>query len=475
MELPEYPVVATVSPAEGDNHQRLQAEIDRLSRRAPDSRGIRGALLLRSGWYPLSKPLVVKASGIALRGEGQFKGGTELYFTATNNLFSGKSNMSMADVSCVVFDGRVTPLGQSGSKIPIVSDFVPTGARAFKVADSANLKAGDVVAVVRTPNQRWLDELGMSAPDIGWQTHTYEIAHQRRIVAAGEDGVTVDIPLVDPLERRFGGGHLTELPKSEVSLHHSGIEKMRITSTWSSDDDENHGANAVYLRNVENCWVRNVTAVHFVYSLVTLDGSSFNTIQDCSFLDAKSRIDGGRRYAFTINAGSLGNLVQRCYSKTARHAFVTGSRVTGPNVFLDCLAEDCFSDVGPHHRWATGILFDCVQANEIRVLNRSTVASGHGWSGAQILFWNCRASSYTCDAPLGAMNWAVGTIGDRRKGQWVPSEADGMVESPNKHVVPRSLYLEQLRQRLGDKAVASIASEKQIHGKMSEHLRVLAE
>ena len=81
------------------------------------------------------------------------------------------------------------------------------------------------------------------------------------------------------------------------------------------------------------------------------------TIQDTAMLDPVSQVTGGRRYPFAINGG-FGVLVQRCYTRQARHSFVTGARVSGPHVFLDCLAEQTRSDDGPHHRWATGILFD---------------------------------------------------------------------------------------------------------------------
>ena len=106
---------------------------------------------------------------------------------------------------------------------------------------------------------------------------------------------------------------------------------------------------------------------------------------------------------FNVSDG-IGNLFQRCYSEEARHDFVTGSRVTGPNVWLDSLSLDSTNDDGPHHRWSTGVLLDNVLSFKMHVENRHDSGSGHGWSGAQVLFWNGLAEAIRCDAPRGAMN-----------------------------------------------------------------------
>ena len=101
---------------------------------------------------------------------------------------------------------------------------------------------------------------------------------------------------------------------------------------------------------------RRVTTRHFGFAAVEItDGASFNTAEDVAMLDPKSEVTGGRRYPFVVQSGT-GNLFQRCYAREGRHNFVTGSRVPGPNVWLDCLAEASTADDGPHHRWATGVL-----------------------------------------------------------------------------------------------------------------------
>ena len=245
-----------------------------------------------------------------------------------------------------------------------------------------------------------------------------------------------------------------------------GIEMMRLESIFLSDTDEEHGANAIKFKYVKNSWVQRVTSVHFSRSAVRLEKSNFNTVQDVAFVDPKSKITGGRRYSFMVSSG-IGNLFQRCYSEFSRHDFVLGSRVTGPNVWLDCYAHRSYSDSGPHHRWATGILFDNVISKALAVENRKNSGTGHGWSGSQILFWNSIASkSIKVLSPTGAMSWGIGLFGRKRQGTWTNKEAHGWWESHYQRVDPRSLYLAQLKDRLGMNAVLAITTPAQRQGRI---------
>ena len=145
----------------------------------------------------------------------------------------------------------------------------------------------------------------------------------------------------------------------------------------------------------------------------------------------------------------------RCYSKTGRHDYVTGSNTPGPNVFLDSRAEQSFSELGPHHRWATGSLFDLIRHESfngsqiIGAYNRGNSGSGHGWSGAYQLFWNIVGDTHRVASPPHARNWAIGSQALRRQG-------DSEFELFGTPVLPSSLYLQQLRDRLGDAALANI-------------------
>ena len=124
------------------------------------------------------------------------------------------------------------------------------------------------------------------------------------------------------------------------------------------------------------------------------------------------------------------------------------------------------SDTGPHQRYAEGLLFDNIKGGEIAVQNRGSSGSGHGWSGAQVVLWNCEGTQLRCDAPKGAMNFALGCKGTKTQGNpWtIGNEPFGIWESLNTPITPRSLYYKQLDDRLGTAAMLNVTSQSQRNG-----------
>ena len=92
------------------------------------------------------------------------------------------------------------------------------------------------------------------------------------------------------------------------------------------------------------------------------------------------------------------------------------------------------------------------------------MGSGHGWAGANYVAWNCEGS-LVCQQPPTAQNFAIGQVGKKERGAF--PRPDGCWESPGQHVAPRSLYLQQLEDRLGPEAVKRIARSKDVADKPS--------
>lgn len=443
-------IEVTITPEEGDDAQRIQAAIDQVASLEPDNNGFRGVVLIKAGHYSLENLLTVSASGIVLRGEGQGLNGTVLH-----------SNPRVEHAIINIFGASGTTKNNQTEQV-ITSDYVPVGSYSFDVIDASEFKVGDKIVVTRTPNQVWIEELGMDQETLcegksgcnGWTPSNYAINHERVITAISGNNITIDIPIVDVIQEKYGGGKILKI-ESTRRINQCGVENMRIQSFYEGNSDESHAWTAVRIKNAENCWVKQVTGQYLAYSTVNIESANFTTIQDCAYIDPKSVVSGGRRYAFAIQNG-LGNLFQRCYAKNGRHDFVTGSRVTGPNVFLDGLAESTRSDIGPHHRWATGTLFDNIYGGSTRVWNRGSSGTGHGWSGAQTMFWNVvsRTGEFRVDSPLGSMNWGIGCSGKDQTGE-------GYWESWNAKVKPRSLYLQQLEDRMGINAVDNVIIPEQ--------------
>jgi len=451
--LPEVPTVITLSPSGGDDTPLIQAAIDEVEAMSPDANGFRGAVLLRAGCYEVEGQLFIEQSGVVLRGEGQGIYGTVLYANQRT-----KHNF-------ITIEGRGSGIDRDeSSKQEITTPYVPLGAYSFEIEDASGFSVGDTIVVRRTPNQQWIEDTGMEP--IGWTPGSYTINHERVITAITANTLTLNVPIVDVMERQYGGG---EVYRASVPgrIRQCGVEHLRIESIYDPEDirDEEHAWIGVALKRVTDSWVKNVTGQYLGFGVVSISSeSNFNTIQECAMLDHKSGIRGGRRYSFVINDG-MGNLFQRNYSRTGRHTFATGSRVTGPNVFLDCYSAQMCSDSGPHHRWATGTLYDNIRDGEIRVRNRGSSGSGHGWAGNTNMLWNVTSvvGDVWVESPPGGKNWGIGCVGLLQRG-------DGYWEHWNTAVVPRSLYLQQLQDRLGPAAVAAVTTAEQLAGTIYEVL-----
>ncbi len=472
--LPDVPIVVTLSPINGDAHMLIQDAINEVSAMPLNSDGFRGTILLKAGEYKVNGKIIINKNGVVLRGEGQGTNGTVL-----------RANLREKHSFITIKGSGSIEINQSSTQ-RITSAYVPVGSNRFNVANASSYSVGDNIVVTRTPNQQWLEDLGVTeeklcgnAPAgrdcIGWTTSRYTTHHERVITRINNNQITVDLPIVDVMENKYGGGQISKVA-SLNKVNNVGIENLRVESFFASSTDENHAWSAIEFNWAENCWAKQVTAKYLGYGCVTINNrSNFNTIEECAAKDHKSRITGGRRYSFNINTGT-GNLFQRCYSADGRHDFVTGSTVRGPNVWLDCYAEISHSDIGPHQRWATGTLYDNVYGGEIRARNRGWSGTGHGWAGNTQMFWNTvsdennrvgngsESGLLQVDSPTGGISWAIGSTAKSRRGR-------GFFESNNNPVRPRSLYLKQLEDRLGARAVENITKEPQRDGDIYDELK----
>jgi hypothetical protein len=207
-----------------------------------------------------------------------------------------------------------------------------------------------------------------------------------------------------------------------------------------------------YFDKVENSWVKNVIAKYFAYSCVHLNSLAKNiSVLHCGCYDHKSVITGGRRYSF-CNEGQQ-NLFINCQTTDGRHDFVTQARTCGPNVFYNCSAKTTHADIGPHHRWSSGTLYDnIITDGEINIQDRGNYGSGHGWVGVTQVVWNCTVKKATVQSPwVNGENYCIGLKGEKALGRF-KDRPDGEWDGQNKEgLQPASLYLAQLKARTGNR------------------------
>jgi hypothetical protein len=445
--IPTIGVAVVVEPIEVDASMLIQSAIDQVSKLPMDANGFRGAVLLRKGRYEVGQNIRIRHSGIVLRGEGQDEqSGTVLVAT-------GNQKRNVIQIS-----------GESGPRIikesgqPVTDDYVPVGSHSLTVRDASAFSVGDAIIVRRPGTSEWIAEIGMDQipprPDGGviyqWKEGRFDLDFDRVISEIDGNTLTLDAPLTASLDQQYGGGVVFAYENSG-RIRNVGVENLMALAAFSgerSDRNENHAWIFIVLSAVENAWIRDVTSRNFGFGLVSvLRSAKWVTIRDSSCLDPVSKVAGGRRYSFFLK-GQL-NLVENCFSRNARHDFVIDSVVPGPNVFFNCYSENSLNDSGPHHRWATGALYDNVRisGNAIRVMNRLRLGSGHGWAGANSVVWNCQADYFVVQSPPTALNWAIGNVGEVQEGDFWGKQ--GEYVSHGIPVTPRSLYQQQLSERVG--------------------------
>ncbi len=436
--IPFVPVVKTVTAVAGDNVLNVQNAINEVAS-LPLVNGIRGAILFKAGTYELNKSITVSASGIALRGEG-----SSTIFKATGTI--------QYDLIKIIGNSGKTDI--TSTQKQVTDAFVPVGTKSVTVQSGHTFAVGDWVHFRREPNDAWIHMLGMDTLSkidplaTNWTASGYKISSERQILNIQENVLTFDAPVMDIIDPVYANAFVVKFSSSRIQ--NCAVENIKLTSSYTSSTDENHGWNAIYMNNVENCWVKKVNAYSFAYSCVNVgDGAAFVTVDSCSMIDPISIITGGRRYSFNLDGQRC--LVQNCTTRNGRHDYVDGSRTPGPNVFYNSTATLEHADIGPHHRWSTGILFDNITSDgQIRVQDRADSGSGHGWSAAQTMFWNCTCPDFVVqDPPSYHCNWAIGCVGPiTNVGQWTTNPL-GIVESKGTKIVAiPSLFKAQLAERL---------------------------
>lgn len=443
----------TPAPA-GDDTARIQAALDALAQLPLGPDGLRGAVVLAKGTYRVEGTLKLTASGLVLRGEGQGEAGTVLLATGT------------AQRTLIEIRGASAPKTNPARATPITDNYVPVGARSFNIANPAHFRVGDTVFVTRRGNAEWISFLGMDRigqrSDGGtvtqWQP--FNLNFDRIITAIDGHRITVDAPIACAIETRWGGGEVVPY-RDPARIEMCGVENLRGISAYDPKvtadyrkqfryaSDEAHAFYLVSFEHAKNSWARDLTAVHFYHGVSTiLGGAKWITVRDSTSLAPVSVITGGRRYPFNIN-GQL-SLVLRCNSEHARHAYVLGSRVPGPNAFVFGTSVKEYGNSEPHHRWSVGGLYDNI-ASDIAFQDRYTMGSGHGWAGANYVAWNTRGK-LVCQQPPGAQNFALGHVGEKDPGAF--KRPSGYWESHGKPLEPVSLYVQQLIDRVGQATAA---------------------
>ncbi|VGO18814.1 hypothetical protein SCARR_00867 [Pontiella sulfatireligans] len=444
--LPKVPAKKIVGPSGGDDTARIQAAINQISEK-PLVRGFRGAVLLKQGTFRCSGALKIAASGVVLRGAGMDKGGTTIEMVGEPHV-------------CIHIESNeknsFLPV-DNAAPIRITDDYVPSGTIILTLEDASDLTVGDAVIIRRPITSEWISFMGMDTLVRDGENQTWinpgsVLNFERRVRGIRGNRIALDVALSDSIDARFTGREGATVVKAAPStrISHIGVEGIRIISKPPVGDLTVKKYEGIELRYCKDCWVRYVSS-HEPVTVVRVNSSDCTqvTLQEIEIFHSQ-QIKKGAGYPADFLVRGSRVLIDRCSSKGDGAFFYSSLGMSDTSaVILNCDFHGKGS-VQPHMRWNTGLLVDACRVPDggIEFINRRTAGSGHGWTIGWAVAWNCVAGNFKNEQPPGSMNWVVGCSGKTEEGENFLSHGQ--------RVTPGSLYLAQLRERLGTAAVRNI-------------------
>ena len=446
--LPTLPEKKEVAPSNGDDTAAIQAAIAEVAA-LPLLQGSRGAVLLKPGTFHCAKPIILEQDGVVLRGSGSDKGGTVVEMT-------GEPHTALIVEGPEVSFPKETPANTS----PIADAYVPAGTLRFSVKEAKGLMAGDPIRIRWPRTAKWIhfmdmDTLGRNGNSATWMKDDALMTVHRSIRSIEGNRITLDVPLTDTIDGQFLDQEPAVVVKTPAVRHLSqcGVESLQIVSSpheGSLRAEKN--ISVVFKGGCQDCWVRDIVMRETLNNVQVWGGCRRITITGAHSFH-NSTVEQGAGYPADISIRGTQVLVDRCTSHGLGGFYVATLNASAMlNVVLHCTFEGQGS-IQPHMHWSTGLLIDSCQIPDGRIdlINRHSSGSGHGWAIGWGIAWNCDVKYLQVQIPPGAWNLAIGCTGEPHK-----TFSPEAILSPNQPVTPASLYLAQLRERLGEAAVKNI-------------------
>jgi hypothetical protein len=453
VKIPNVPVKKTVEPSGADDSAAIQEAINAVASLSLQN-GFRGAVQLAPGTFHCEKPITLSQDGIVVRGSGPGEKGTIIEMAGEGH-------------TCLVIQGANLKLAKEdlADICPISDPYVPSGTLSLSVKDAARLKVGDAIFVRWLRTAEWIKFMGMdnlvrNGKLQNWIQANSPVNFQRTIAAIEGNRITLDVPLTDSIDSQFLKGEIVKI-QAPKRLSQCGFESLRINSLPPKGTLTAKNNTAMTTDNSEDCWFKDILTSDTLGVAVVFGNARRITFLSINALHTAT-VEKGAGYPadFTFRGSQV--LIDRCSSKGDGAFFVDTAHASAVlNVALNCVFEGKGA-IQPHQRWSTGLLTDSCKLpdGKIEYIDRGTSGSGHGWSMGWGVAWNCTAKSFNMQQPPGSMNWCIGGVGEmdlgRVKKDEEPHKAGPWFSSLGTPVEPSSLYLAQLRERLGPEAVTNI-------------------
>ena len=426
VKLPSAVALQRLTPATGDSTARIQAVLDNAT----------GPVVLAAGEYELAGTLSITRSGVVLRGEK----GANIRLTGQPHRF-------------LEIHGAGT-WHEEGPPAPVLDSYVPSGATAFRVRGAAAFHPGDRVLVLRSVTGKWIHFMGLDRvmheglPQT-WARAAGVIRTDRVVESVEGDRITLYVPLSDSLDSQFTAASLVRY-SFPGRITEVGVEGLHIMAPFEPQ------YSALQMDAVEDGWARDLEIQETQNGIVVGPSAKRLTISNVHFTHSAGHLGSVAPADFELEGTQI--LLDRCrVTGEGTWPVITQSNVTGPVVVLNFAADR--GGVAPRQGWATGVLVDggkfpgSTEGKPALDFSGTSAVSGHWSSFGWTVAWNVSSPFVLVQQPPGALNWCIGCIGTPVTTGSTPG---GTFDSPGKMVVPSSLYLQQLRDRLGPGALQSI-------------------
>ncbi len=462
-----------------DSTAAIQAAINEAGK-------MKGAVVyLPAGTYRVAPPegssaaLKIEENNIVLRGDGAGK--TFLFNDAVVMRLKSVIEVKPKDPS------RWNATNEE-TKFSLATKDIPNGSFEIPVEDPSIFAVGDRVLVRNDPTARFIEYLGMTGKWTQENLKNRGLLFCRTVMAVDADQgtLTIDIPTRYELKKEdnarvvlLPGDTISEVGIEDLSIgmkaHPGEPPGMLDFNKEGTSAYEIHQAHAIVFESAENCWARrihsysapgNPEGIHLPSCGIRISRARLITLEDCDFKNPQYLGEGGNGYHFTLGGNDC--LVKACKATGGRHNYSLGSKACSGNVFLECLAKDGFLASDFHMKFSVANLFDNTVCDgdflEAKYRPHGGVPE-HGVTTSQSVFWNTKGVNYippvlnysgkprerpqqiVLSEQFGE-GYVIGTRGPASAVRTTDfSEGIGEGET----LEPRSLYRDQLRQRIGSK------------------------
>ncbi|KAF9303559.1 hypothetical protein BGZ74_003491 [Mortierella antarctica] len=469
----------------GDDTDRIQAAIDKVTEITSASVSTTsvvptGALVLARGVYKITKPLKIQGSGILFRGDPA--GGSRIV-----------CNWDPAGPRYAIEVMGDDDEMMDETRTPIMSEYTPVGSFFLALDPSyfedTGLAVGDKVVLTRIGNDRWVKDIGMD--NFGsnkkgvkpWRKMSGHMYRTIKSLNAQTGIVQLDAPVPISIMRKYGGGWVTKYEDNKlraVGIQFLDMVFPRNIGRTTNDmlDKKGRGSQdyrfaheifanyAMRLDNVQHVYVSHITSAFF-HNFVSVGSNAHHLTFDSVVHSYPDDMLSGQS-AFQLSGQLV--LIKNSLSQGSFHFFVDISHVMGPNVVHRAQAINVAKphqpmptdfapgEVGPHAKFCTGLLFDQVVTDgAIMIVNRGSMGTGQGLTGANSVVWNSRArEGILTHRARGFQNFVIGSE-DYDAEDRMSWSLHGWKEHLGAEVLPGSLYLRQLADRMSRLARGWIA------------------